>query len=418
MPINSAKGNTVIYGRIYNPQNGALIDEVMVAVFRAPKSFTGEDTAEISAHGNPFILKEITGTLIAAGARIAKPGEFTQRAFLNGKIDLPRAEAINDIIRAHTSYARASALSRLEGVLSGALEDIHSSILDLIARIEVAIDHSDTDNEFEGYEDFLFRLNGIIAKIDKLLSTAQAGKILSSGLRLAIIGAPNTGKSSLMNTLLQEDRVIVSDMEGTTRDTVENELNIQGIPVRLIDTAGVRITDDPVENLGIKRTIDTIKSADLRIVLLDATRPFQDRDRQVLDTVAGLDNIIAVNKCDISQTKDNIKDLTKRFPEAIKISAMTGEGIGLIEKATYDFYFSFGVNPESDALIANIRQQNLLETTKVSLEKAIDTISQKMSEEFIAYEVRKARNSIEEILGKTTDDAVLDRIFSNFCIGK
>lgn len=421
--VEEMRGNTIYYGKIVDPMDNNIFDEVLVSVFKSPNSYTGEDITEISTHGNPFILKSILDLFLRLGAVMAEPGEFTLRAYLNGKIDLTRAEAVNDLIRAHTKYAHANAINRLEGKFYNVIENIHTAILDLLAMIEVAIDHSDEDLDFENYDDFRTRTQAIIDEISKLLSTARAGKMLTNGIKVAIIGAPNTGKSSLMNTLLQKDRVIVSDIAGTTRDTVEAELNICGIPVVIIDTAGVRQTVDHIERLGIERTSNAIRNADLRLMLFDSTRELSREDMEILEIVKKFDTIYLLNKTDLKDcvllANDTSAHLKDNFAiEPIFISAETGAGIETIEHSIRDFYFSFGVNPDNDVMVVNIRQEGLLTDTARHLEYCIKAIDEQLSEEFLAAHIRDARVSLEAITGKTTDDAILDRIFSQFCVGK
>ncbi len=410
--------NMMALGKLIYPDTGEVLDEVIVSLFKAPRSYTGEDVAEISCHGNPLILKEILELFISMGARPANPGEFTERAFLNGKIDLTGAEAVNDLIRAHTRYAKISALNQLEGKFFELIRRIHNRILDLLAQIEVSIDHSDIEEEYFDSEKIREVLLEINKEIEGLLNTAQSGKMTREGLKLVIVGAPNTGKSSLMNYLLKEDRVIVSELPGTTRDTVEDELNIKGIFVRLIDTAGVRPTEDLIEQKGIERTKKAILSADLRIMLFDCSRSVSTEDDILFNSIKDKNNIYILNKTDLNKiTSEN--DLFDNFHiKAIPVSILNGNGIEKVEHAVTDFYFSFGVDPLKDVIVTNLRQENLLSKTRKFLTNAVKAIEDDMSIEFIASDIRKARASIEEITGKTTDEDILDRIFSQFCIGK
>ena len=406
------------HGRLVNPETGEIIDEVIVSVFRAPHSYTAEDTLEISCHGNPYILREALDLIVAQGARHADPGEFTLRAYLNGRIDLTQAEAVDDLIRAHTGYAKTAALAGLSGKLSGALAEIHSSLLDLLALFEASVDHSDLDIDFQSPSEYISSINTIRGRILKLLSTARAGKILSGGLNTAIIGAPNTGKSSLMNLLLREDRVLVSEIEGTTRDTVEDELNIGGIPVRLIDTAGIRATGDSIEKMGIERSLAALEKAGLRIAGFDSSRAVSEYDREIFGLVKDKDCIYVLNKSDLPG-KFTPGDFKKEFgADALALSAATGDGLPALENAVREFYFSLGVNPSVDTMVTNARQEECLREAAGYLEKAVSAIESGLSEEFAASDIRKARGAVEEITGKTSGDAILDRIFSKFCIGK
>lgn len=409
---------SIRFGKIVDPSTWETVDDCLVSFFRSPRSYTGEDVIEISCHGNPLILKETIGILTRLGARPARPGEFTERAYLNGRMDLTQAEAVNDLIRAHTPLSRRSALGQLDGKLSSAMKPVHDAVLDLLAQLEAAIDHADLEEEFIPRDEIANRLTGLITAIDALLKTADTGRMTRGGVALAIIGAPNTGKSSLMNLLLKEDRVIVSDIPGTTRDIVEDELNVKGVPVRLMDTAGVRETEDAIEKKGIERTAAAIENADLRIFIFDSSRKVNAEDRSLFSSVKDKKNVYILNKTDL----DTITDaglIAKEFGvKAIPFSAEKGNGISELENAVADFYFSHGYDPVKDALVTNIRQENLLRDARKHLVRALDAAKQPLAEEFIASGVRGARLSIEEIGGKTTDEAVLERIFSQFCIGK
>ena len=406
------------FGKIVDPDSGEILDDCLLSFFRSPRSYTGEDVVEISCHGNPLILREVCGLLVRLGARYARPGEFTERAFLNGKMDLTQAEAVNDLIRAHTPLSRRSALTQLDGGLSSALRVIHEKTLDLLAKLEAAIDHGDLDEEFIAKDETVKRIGEIGGLVGSLLKTADTGKMTRDGIALAIIGAPNTGKSSLMNLLLKEDRVIVSDIPGTTRDVVEDEISVNGIPVRLMDTAGVRETDDAIERKGIEKTAAAIDRADLRVFIFDSSREIGKEDRTLFGRVRDKRNIIVLNKSDLGRVT-GAGDIEKEFGvRPLEISAEKGTGVSELEAAISDFYYSFGYDPAKDALVTNLRQENLLRGARENLGRALEAAEQGLSEEFIASGIRKARLCIEEIGGKTTDDAVLDRIFSEFCIGK
>jgi tRNA modification GTPase len=412
------ESHTARYGRLVVPDSGEVIDEIVVTYFKAPNSYTGEDVVEISAHGNPLILRDIVELFVALGARRAGPGEFTQRAYLNGKMDLTRAEAVQALISSHSRHARAQALSHMSGKFSVAVEMIRSEILDILAEIEAAVDHSDLNMEFESYDSVRERATKIVRSVDELLSTSKQGRMLRSGMKVAILGAPNTGKSSLMNLLLKEDRVIVSEHEGTTRDTVEDELVVKGIPVRIVDTAGVRKTVDPVEKKGVERTVKAVSNADFVVLLFDASRKPTDKDNAAFELTAGKNFVSLLNKSDLKAqtTPDALK--TRYGVEAIPFSAVTGEGLDKLEESIEKFYYSFGFDPETDVLVINARQEDLLANARAALKDAMNALDQDLSEEFVAIEIRKARNFVEEIVGKSSDDEVLDRIFAKFCIGK
>lgn len=416
--LSKQKSGTLQLGKMVRPDTGEMIDEVLIAVFRNPHSYTGEDVLEISCHGSPLILKEMLEFLQSLGMRIAEPGEFTQRAYLNGKMDLTRAEAVNDLIRAHTRYSKLAALSQLEGNLASKTSDIHNDILSLLAQLEAAIDHSDLEEIFIQPEVIESSIHLIRNKIAALLNTAKSGQLAREGVRAAIVGAPNAGKSSLMNLLLQADRVIVSDIPGTTRDTVESELSVKGLSVRLIDTAGIRPSSDRLEELGIERSRKAIEEADLRLMVFDASRTVSSEDREIVQLIQNKPNLYILNKTDLPQvtTPALLKEMFGF--ETLSLSVNSGEGLDTLEEAIHEYYFSFGCDPARDVLVTNARQEGLLRGADSALEIALQTLRDHLSEEFIASGVRKARAAVEEIAGKTGDDAILDRIFSQFCIGK
>ncbi len=407
-----------VHGRLIQPDSGEVLDDVLVTVFPAPHSYTGEEVVEISGHGNPLLLREIIELLITRGARMASPGEFTQRAYLNDKMDLTRAEAVNDLIRAHTRYARVQALSRLEGGLSRILSGLQDQILDALSLLEVAIDHSDEELDFEHQDRIRERLRNISQGLNGLLSTARAGRILSGGMRVALVGTPNAGKSSLMNALLREDRVIVTDIPGTTRDVVEDELNILGIPVRMQDTAGIRESADIVEQKGVERSRRVLEQADLRLLLIDASRPLSPEDQALMEELPPQGNLFILTKTDLPAVLDTAAIISRTNQSVLRLSSLTGEGIPALEQAIRDFYFSLGHDPEQEVMLANIRQEDLLRQAEGRVAKAIAALDQGMSEEFVAADLRQARTFVEEVTGKSDHEAILDRIFSRFCIGK
>lgn len=406
------------FAKLFHPQSEKLVDEAVYTVFLSPNSYTGEDVVEISAHGNPFILKEIVEMFVEMGCRHAEPGEFTERAYLNGKMDLTEAEAVNDLIRAHTRYARAQALGHLTGKFSEVINGLQQRTLDLLALLEVAIDHSDLEEELPDYNEYKIRLEALMMDLNALIESSPAGRMIEQGMKIAIVGAPNAGKSSLMNLLLREDRVIVTDIEGTTRDTVEDELNIRGIPVRLTDTAGVRKTEDVIEQKGIERTLRAIDNADLRILLFDGSRNANERDRELFFLMKDKPALYVLNKSDVAVDSARLSIPENVRDELISLSTLTGDGLDRLEQAISDFYFSFGFDPLTDVLVVNARQEDCLRRAVKHLKRGLDTIEKFLSEEFITAEVRKARDALEEITGKSTHDELLDRIFSQFCIGK
>ncbi|MCX7821490.1 MAG: tRNA uridine-5-carboxymethylaminomethyl(34) synthesis GTPase MnmE [Brevinematales bacterium] len=406
----------VLFGKIIDENK--IIDEVLITLFKGPKSYTGEDLAEISCHGSPFILKIILELIIKKGARLAKPGEFTERAYLNGKMDLLKAEAVNDIIKAHTKYSHLAGISQLTGKLKSTLLQIEDGLLELISLIEASIDHSDLEETFISSEKIFNTIEDLRLQIKKLLSTSRAGKISINGLKIAIVGAPNTGKSSIMNALLKEDRVIVSDIAGTTRDVISDEISVRGISVKLFDTAGLRNSEDLLEQKGMEKTKRIIEEADLIFFVLDCNRKLNETDKNIFELLRNKEYIIVLNKIDLPMVT-TVEEINYFFgKEPIKISALNQKDLSKIEDEIERFYFSLGYSPENDVLITNIRQENLLEKALNYIDKAINALKQDMSEEFIASDLRKAKSSIEEIIGITKDEEILNKIFSKFCIGK
>ncbi len=410
-----SKSPQVFFGKIVDED---VIDEVVITVFKAPYSYNGEDIVEISAHGNPFILKMILELALRNGARLAKPGEFTMRAYLNGKIDLIKAESVNDLIKAHTKFSHLTSIAVLTGKLSQKLNEIDESIIEVLSLLEAAIDHSDLYETYISPEKLREYLISLRRKIKELLSTSKAGIISSKGLRVAIVGSPNAGKSSIMNALLNEDRVIVSELPGTTRDVIIDEISISGILVRLFDTAGLHNTDDFLEKKGMEKTRKIIEEADLIMFVVDASREFSESDREIFESIRTRDFFTVVNKIDLPCKVDieKVEKLTKR--KVIKISALNKPDIAKIEEEIEKFYFSLGHSPENEVLVVNTRQESLLCKALEFTEKAILSFEKGLSEEFIASDLRKAKNYIEEITGISKDEAILDKIFSKFCIGK
>ncbi len=408
--LSEAAANTIHYGKIINAQ-GETIDDVLVSVFRAPRSYTGEDALEISTHGNPFIVEKIISVLLAEGARAAEPGEFTLRAFLNGKIDLAQAEAVADVISARTDASLRGARNQLDGLLTREIETIRSALLEGLSLIELELDFAEEDLEFLPYDELAEKLSATVRRIEKLLETYNFGKVVRDGINVAIVGKPNVGKSSLLNYFLKEARAIVSKTPGTTRDVIREELNIDGYLFKLYDTAGIRETSDHVEKEGVIRSRKAIEEADLVIFLNDATEGFDDELFEIIKEIKSEENIVTVfNKTDIAED----------FPEpnAINISAKTGKGIDellseLKKKAIGSHSYS-----EKTAIVSNVRHYNALNRAKENLTSAINSIKKGMSQEFVSLDIRAATEALDEIIGKVTTDDILNNIFDKFCIGK
>lgn len=405
--LSDAPSHKAIYGH-WQDKSGTLLDEVIATLFRAPKSFTGEDSIELSCHGSPYIVKEILRSLWEIGIRPAEAGEFSRRAFLNGRLDLTEAEAVRDLIHAQSRWAHRQALGRLEGGLSSKVQSLHENTLDLLALLETAIDHSEEELDLDNNTRLQEHCQKLIAQIEALLKGARAGIFSAEGVKIALVGKPNTGKSSLLNALCGEDRAIVSDRAGTTRDVIEQSVQAEGLMLRFFDTAGIRDSADPIEQEGTRRSRKILSEADLVLWVRDGSLPLDALDEEIQKLIPGGECLLINNK----------SDRGKVLPEGIPLSAKTGEGIPLLFARIKGFVLSGGGDPEQDILVSNVRQEGLLSKAHGELNQALLCLARGDSEEFPAAHVRRARLWIEEISGRTTDDAVLDRIFSRFCIGK
>lgn len=415
--ISDIKSYTMRYGYIIEIDTREIIDEVIVSFLKGPKSFTAEDTIEINCHGGVISTNRVLQEAIKAGARLAEPGEFTKRAFLNGRIDLSQAEAVIDIIRAKTELSMKSALAQAEGQISKEIKLLRNKILEIIAHIEATVDFPEDDLEEVTSEFTALRLSNILLEIDSLLSSADEGKILRDGLTTVIIGKPNVGKSSLLNSLLQEKRAIVTDVPGTTRDLIEEYMNLDGVPIKLTDTAGIRFTEDYVEKIGVDRSKEKIKEADLIILMLDGSRELDNEDLEIIDAIKENKYIVLLNKSDLPN-KISGSDLTLLNSKYIlDISAATGEGIDLLKDAIKQLFFK-GEVTSSSAMITNIRHKQALLNTKKSLCSAVDALKNTQAIDLASIDLRDAWSSLGEITGETVEEDILDKIFSEFCIGK
>ncbi len=400
---------------IYGSKERECIDDVVITVFRAPHSYTGEDTVEISCHGGLATVRSTLRATLDAGARLAEPGEFTQRAFLNGKLDLAKAEAVNDIIRARTDDARKIALRQLDGDLSARVIEINKSILGLIAAIEAAIDFPDDVDEPEVgrlQSEMTLALNGV----NLLIESFDTGRIYREGLRVVIAGQVNVGKSSLLNALLRHARAIVTPIPGTTRDLIEESLEIQGIPIVAIDTAGLRTTDDPVESIGVELTRRSIGSADIILLVIDASKGLCDEDRLLLAETNNASVLIVANKADLLAHPCQLSNLSEGVV-AISTSALTGQGIEDLETKIADIAKSSSSCSEG-AIVTNARHQQALKSASESLLQALATLARSEPIDLLSGDLLAARNALGLITGETATDDLLDRIFSEFCIGK
>lgn len=413
MPPTQAQSHTVHYGHIV--RRGEIIDEVLLTVLRKPRTYTREDMLEISCHGGVLPASLILETVIENGARLAQSGEFTKRAFLNGRIDLTQAEAVIDIIHSRTELAMKVAQNQLSGRLSTQIEEVRNKLMHTLAHIEAHIDFPDEDIEPDTQEKLSVRMNESIVFIDELIKTAEEGRIIRQGIKIAIIGKPNSGKSSLLNRLLNYERAIVSPVPGTTRDTIEETANIGGLPVVFIDTAGLRSSMDFVEAEGIRRTKTAIEQAELILLVLDVSEPFRDDYKENLNLISDKKSIIVINKIDLPNKLELPKSLNKPI---VNVSCITGEGIDSLKHLIKDVSLSGKHTLETMPVAINLRHKEALIRARKSLENALSALIGGESLEFVALDLRIAVNAIAEITGHTATEDLLDIIFSQFCIGK
>lgn len=414
--LTTVASHTLNYGHIIKPSTGEVIDEVMVSVMLAPKTFTREDVIEINTHGGIAVTNDILQLLIKQGARMAEPGEFTKRAFLNGRIDLTQAEAVMDLIRAKTDKAMSIAIKQLDGSLSQLISDTRQEILNTLAQVEVNIDYPEYDDVEEMTTALLHdKTREFQTLLEQLLRTAKRGKILREGLSTAIIGRPNVGKSSLLNTLLREDKAIVTDIAGTTRDVIEEYVNIKGIPLKLVDTAGIRETDDLVEQIGVERSKKALEEADLVLLVLNASEKLTEQDKALLALSQNSNRIILLNKTDLEQVIEN-----DQLPEeAIPISVLQNQNIDQIEDRINQLFFDHTGLIEQDATyLSNARHISLIEQAVQSLEAVNEGLALGMPVDLLQIDLTRAWEILGEITGDAAPDELITQLFSQFCLGK
>jgi len=408
---SKAASHTIHYGRIV--RRSQVVDEVMLAVLRAPRTFTREDVVEITCHGGLLPAKLVLDALLASGARLALPGEFTKRAFLNGRIDLLQAEAVADLIHSRTELALVAANEQLAGKLSQRINQLRDDLLRTLAHLEAHIDFPDEDISPDTKDKLQSRLEHAVAFMDELLRTANEGQILRRGIRAAIVGRPNVGKSSLLNQLLGRDRAIVSAIPGTTRDTIEETANIRGLPVIFVDTAGLRESGDEIEVEGIRRSHQMLAEAELILHVLDAAERLSPADEKYLAEFAGKKRIIVCNKIDLPRRLDLAVDSA-----TVKVSCLTGEGLEALKDAIKELVWSGEIRAEMLQVMINSRHQEALTRARASTQHTVDALRGGLSLELLAMDLRIAVNAVGEIVGKTSTEDLLDSIFGQFCIGK
>lgn len=411
--------NTINYGHIIDPDSGEVVDEVMASVMRAPHTYTCEDIVEINCHGGIVGTNRVLQLVLGAGARMAEPGEFTKRAFLNGRVDLTEAESVMDLIRAKTDRAMQVAVDQLDGDLRKLITNLRQEILEVLAQVEVNIDYPEYDTDQMTTKMLREKAELVLSRVDELLQTANQGKVLREGLATAIVGRPNVGKSSLLNHMLQEDKAIVTDVPGTTRDVLEEYVNVRGVPLKLVDTAGIRKTEDKVEKIGVERSRKAITQADLVLLVLDASQPLTAEDRELITLTNDKKRIVVLNKQDLPQQLD-LDALTRLVPESqiIRTSMLDAAGVDALDKQITTLFFGGIENSQSTVMVTNARQSGLLRQAKASLKSVLAGIDAGMPIDLVQIDMTAAWDKLGEITGDAAPDELITQLFSQFCLGK
>ena len=418
--LTMVDSHTIHYGHMIDPSTNGVVEEVMVSLMRGPKTFTREDVVEINCHGGIVTVNRLLQLVIQNGARLAEPGEFTKRAFLNGRIDLSQAEAVMDLIRAKTDRAMNVALGQMEGKLSKLVQKLRQEILETLAHVEVNIDYPEYDDVEEMTHQMLIEKATFVKdEVNKLLQTSQQGKILREGLSTVIIGRPNVGKSSLLNSLVQENKAIVTDIPGTTRDVIEEYVNVRGVPLRLVDTAGIRETEDIVERIGVERSRKVLKEADLILLVLNYHEELSEEDVQLFEAVKGMDVIVIVNKTDLEQriNLEKVTQLANGRP-VVTTSLLEEQGIDALEEAISTLFFKGNVQSGDLTYVSNSRHIALLTAAKTSIEDALIGIDAGVPIDIVQIDLTRCWEQLGEIIGDAVHESLIDQLFSQFCLGK
>lgn len=418
--LNDVPSHTINYGHIIDPESKEVVEEVMVSVLRAPKTFTREDIIEINCHGGILTINRVLELTMTYGARMAEPGEFTKRAFLNGRIDLSQAEAVMDFIRSKTDRASKVAMNQIEGRLSDLIKKQRQSILEILAQVEVNIDYPEYDDVEDATTEFLLEQSKEIKQeINRLLDTGAQGKIMREGLSTVIVGKPNVGKSSMLNNLIQDNKAIVTEVAGTTRDVLEEYVNVRGVPLRLVDTAGIRETEDIVEKIGVERSRKALSQADLILFVLNNNEALTKEDYTLYEVVKNEDVIVIVNKMDLEQNIDinEVKDMIGDTP-LIQTSMLKQEGIDELEIQIRDLFFGGEVQNQDMTYVSNSRHISLLKQARQTIQDAIDAAESGVPMDMVQIDLTRTWEILGEIIGETASDELIDQLFSQFCLGK
>ena len=417
--LDNVKGYTIKYGYIINTENKEKIDEVLVSFFRAPRSYTTENMCEINSHGGTIVERKILEQCLLNGADLAMPGEFTKRAFMNGRIDLSQAESVIDLINAKTDKEAEASFNQLQGKLSEEIEKIRGELLDIMSDIEASIDYPEYDIEETTNEKANKVLKGIKDKLLSLENSFTNGKILKEGVKTVIVGKPNAGKSSLLNAILDEERAIVSDYAGTTRDTIEEFININGVPLKIVDTAGIRETEDKIEKIGVNKALDLIEEADLIIAIFDNSKKLEEEDFKILDLIKNRPSIILLNKSDLSkkntQTTNYMSNMKKTV---IETSMKTKMGLEELYSTISDMFINNEIDLNDEIIITNVRHKNQIHKAIENINRAIEQINKNMTIDIVAICIREVLEDLGEIVGSNVSEDIINKIFSKFCLGK
>lgn len=419
LQIETIKGYTIQYGFIIDTNTGETIDEVLVSFFKNPKSYTKEDMCEINSHGGMVVEKQILEACLQNGAILAEPGEFTKRAFLNGRIDLSQAESIMDLINSKTEKEAKASIHQLEGDLSKKLKEIRHNLLDIMADIEASIDYPEYDIEEVTNQKAWTILENTKKKLLTLKESFRSGKILKEGIKTAIIGRPNVGKSSLLNRILKEERAIVSEIEGTTRDTIEEFITIKGIPLKIIDTAGIRNTSDTIEKIGVKKALEIAEEAELILAIMDNTKELEAEDLEILQLIKDKNAIILLNKIDVGDKHlENAEELQNTKKTVVKISAKEGNGVEKLYQEIEEMFQIKELNTGEETIITNIRHKNQIELAIQYLEEAKSAVENNLPIDMIAISIKQTLEELGKITGDNVPEDIINEIFSKFCLGK